>query len=179
MQLHPIGIRSNQTTATTNAIQTPALNIIKVANLTNYSAIGQVIEYTYTVNNTGNVDLTGNITVADNRTGTFNITSSDLNIGKNVTGTANYTVTQQDLTAGSVINSANSTVLFDNQLIKSQDTTYTVTAVQQSLPALTITKTPNPSTYTDGQRVSHTHTLSLTQEMLRSLILGLPITYLE
>ena len=178
------GIHSNQTTATINAIQTPALNISKSANLTTYSAVGQVIGYIYTVNNTGNVDLTGNITVADNRTGTFNITSSGLNVGKNVIGTANYTVTQQDLTAGSVTNSANSIVLFDNQLIKSPSTTYTVTAVQQSLPALTITKTPNPTSYTDGQSVTYTYLITNTGNVTLSNIgvvdnLAGPITNLN
>ena len=47
--------------------------------------------------NSGNVTLTGPITVADNITGTFNITSSDLVPGNNVTGTATYTINSQIL----------------------------------------------------------------------------------
>ncbi len=107
------------------------------------------------------MDITGNITVTDNKTGTFNITSSGLKVEKNVTGTANYTVKQQDLTAGSVINSANATVLFDNQLIKSPDTTYTVPAVQQGLPALTLVKSAASTSYDDvGQTITYTYNVT-------------------
>ncbi len=76
------------------------------------------------------MDLTGNITVTDNKTGTFNITSNGLNVGKNVTGTANYTIQQSDLGAGSVINLAYST----NQNTISNTVIATSTAVP--LPSL-------------------------------------------
>ena len=124
---------SNTVTATSTAVQNPALTLVKLASPTNYNAVGQNITYTYTVTNSGNVDLTGNITVTDNKTGTFNITSNGLNVGKNVTGTANYTIQLSDLGAGSVTNSANST----NQNTISN----TVIATSTAIPLLSIKPT--------------------------------------
>jgi uncharacterized membrane protein len=47
-----------------------SINIIKTANLSSAN-LGDVIEYTYTITNTGNVDLS-NITLEDDRLGTIN-----------------------------------------------------------------------------------------------------------
>ena len=126
----------NQTTATVTAAKGPALGITKVANLTNYSTVGQVIEYTYNVSNTGIVDLTGNITVKDNRTGTFNITSSGLPVGGSVTGTANYTITQTDIDAGSVTNLANATGSYNGEPVISPDASVKVTGSQCVCPPI-------------------------------------------
>ena len=49
-----------------------SLNIIKTANLSSAN-VGDVIEYTYTITNTGNVNLS-NITLEDDRLGTINET---------------------------------------------------------------------------------------------------------
>ncbi len=61
------------------------MTIQKLASPTSYSKVGQNITYIYNVSNSGNVDLTENITVKDNRTGTFNIISNGLGVGKNIT----------------------------------------------------------------------------------------------
>ena len=65
----------------------PALTIVKSADPTNYSIIGQTITYTYNVTNSGNVNITGLINVTDNKTGTIHINNSGLAPGQNVTGT--------------------------------------------------------------------------------------------
>lgn len=143
-----------------NAAPTPALKIRKEANLTSY-ADGQTIKYVYTVKNTGNVNLAGNITVNDNITGAFNITSSSLNAGDSIQGTATYPTTHVDFIAGSVTNLANATALFNNQPVRSPDTTLTVPAMQQGLPALTIVKSASPTTYsTVGQTITYTYTIT-------------------
>jgi uncharacterized repeat protein (TIGR01451 family) len=116
-------VLSNNSIVTVPAVDTPVLTIQKVANLTSYSSLGQVIGYTYTVNNTGNVDILGNITVTDDHINVpFNITSSGLNVGKNVTGTATYTITQADLDSGLVTNSEYAT----NNNLNSKTVTATV-----------------------------------------------------
>jgi len=51
---------------------TASINITKEANLSS-AQLGDVIEYTYTVENTGNVNLSS-IAVEDNRLGTINET---------------------------------------------------------------------------------------------------------
>jgi uncharacterized repeat protein (TIGR01451 family) len=94
----------------------PGLNIAKVADDTTNVTVGQVITYTYTVSNTGNVPLTG-VTVADNITAgsgpdpTPVFSSWTTQAGSTVTGntltlfnpgavavfTGTYTVTQSDV----------------------------------------------------------------------------------
>jgi uncharacterized repeat protein (TIGR01451 family) len=123
-------------------ILSPSLNITKSASPTTYSAVGQNITYTYTVTNSGNVNILGNITVTDNKTGTFNITSSDLNVGKNVTGTANYTIQQSDLDAGYVISLAYAT---NNNTISN-----TVIATSTAVPLLSLKPTIPINCYAGG-----------------------------
>ena len=57
-------------------IQKPILTIEKSADPENYSAVGQVITYTYNVTNSGNVNIIGPINVTDNRTGIVQINNS-------------------------------------------------------------------------------------------------------
>ena len=145
--------------------QSPAMTITKSANLTSYSAVGQVIGYTYTVTNTGNVDMPEPITINDNKIpgGQVIIGSSGnmLAPGKSVQGSGIYTVTQHDLNTGSVINSATATTLFCNQPITSNSATATVPAIQN--PALSITKSASPTTYDKvGQTITYTYTVTNT-----------------
>src|ERR1035437_3360619 len=68
----------NQTQATITAINKhPALTITKTPNPLAYSASGQTIAYTYTVKNTGDVEIKGPITVTDDKFGTITIPNND------------------------------------------------------------------------------------------------------
>ena len=118
------GLIGNQKTYILYAIQTPALTIAKLASPTKYTTAGDIITYTYTVTNTGNVDILGDITVTDDHISSpVTISNSDLPPGHSVTGTATYTITQSDIDAGSVTNSAYAT----NNNIKSKTDTAKVT----------------------------------------------------
>ena len=85
-------VTSNNSSVTVPAIQTPALNITKSANITNYDHVGQVIGYNYTINNAGNVNLTAPFTVTDNLTTVGYTATTELQPGQNFTGTATYII---------------------------------------------------------------------------------------
>jgi uncharacterized repeat protein (TIGR01451 family) len=91
-------------TATATIPATPSLTIDKTADTAGPLIVGQVVNYTYLVTNTGNVTITGvdvNET-AFNGTGTpvpnpSTVGSTTLAPGGTVTFTASYTVTQADI----------------------------------------------------------------------------------
>ena len=124
----------NTTTATITAInQNPALTITKSASPTTYSTVGQNITYIYTVTNSGNVNITGPINIIDSLiNGLISIYNTDLGPGQSVIGTENYTITQTDINAGSVTNSAYAT----NNNINSNIVNVTVNAIQQVIPII-------------------------------------------
>ena len=64
-----------------------------------------MISYSYEVKNTGNVTLAGPVTVSDDKA-TVTCPSGGLAPGATKTCTASYTITQADLDAGSVKNTA-------------------------------------------------------------------------
>ena len=97
--------------ATSTVDQNPSLTIVK--DLTNaddavVDTAGESIEYTITVDNTGNVDLT-NVVLDDVFAGGATLVSGDptatdvLETGETWTYTADYVVTQADLNAGAAL----------------------------------------------------------------------------
>ena len=97
---------SPQTSATIPADQNPAMSITKSSTTTEITTLGQVVTYSFTVRNDGNLTLTGGIDVVDNKIGTINCASGNLVPDASVTCTADYLVTQADLDAGFVTNEA-------------------------------------------------------------------------
>jgi uncharacterized repeat protein (TIGR01451 family) len=94
-------------------IQSPALTIAKtITSGARYAAVGDVITYEYRVLNSGNVTVDGPITVTDDRTSVTCPATSSLDPGPTVTCTAAYSITQNDLSAGSVTNTATATGIF-------------------------------------------------------------------
>ena len=102
---------TDDATATVPSVRGPAVTVDKLASKTTNAVVGDVITYTYTVENTGNVTLT-NITLTDAHTsaaGTANLTISGGGViatlapGASVDLTATYTVTQADIDAGAAL----------------------------------------------------------------------------
>ena len=131
----------------TTSVALPALTLDKSTTTTVYSAVGQVIPYSYLVTNTGNVALTSAISVVDDKIVSPNTVAcpalppGGLLPTQSITCTASYTVTQADLNAGSVVNVATAT---DGTTTSPSDTV-TVNATQT--PALTLDKTTTTTSY--------------------------------
>ncbi|MCH6236820.1 beta strand repeat-containing protein, partial [Cognataquiflexum rubidum] len=121
-----------------NATQTPALSITKTATESSFAAVGDVLNYSIVVTNTGNVTL-NNISVSDPLTG-LNTSISSLAPGSSESIPTSYTVTQSDIDAGKVDNTASATVGTVNV-----SASESVTATQT--PALSIAKTATESSF--------------------------------
>uniref|UniRef100_UPI0004936129 Ig-like domain-containing protein n=1 Tax=Flavobacterium sp. KJJ TaxID=1270193 RepID=UPI0004936129 len=113
-QICEVANSNNCSTATVKIfVEVPALAIVKkvVLNDTNgngYAEAGETLTYSFSIKNTGNVDLE-NILVADPLPGIVMSGSSiNLAVGQNDDSsfTGNYTLTQADVNAGSISNQA-------------------------------------------------------------------------
>jgi hypothetical protein len=142
----------------TNFREPAGLNITKIADTAGPVHAGQLVTYTITVCNTGNLTL-DNIQVFDNRTGPYTISGT---LGKNECNTTTriYTVTDQDICNGSVTNYVFSigTDPCGKEIVTSPNATITLPA--SDIAGLNITKTADTTgpVYA-GQLVTYTITV--------------------
>lgn len=92
----------------------PELSVEKTSDTVSISAPGEVISYTFVVTNTGNVTLTNVVPVeaefsGSGELGDLSPESATLAPGEAATFTAEYVVTQADIDAGGVTNTATAT----------------------------------------------------------------------
>ena len=143
-----VPVLSNTDSETVTAVQTPALSLDKSSVDTTYAAVGDVLDYSFLVTNTGNVTLAGPITVSDDKATNEScpaVPVGGLVPGGSITCTASYTVTQADLDAGEVTNAAFATTTYAAATVTSNTDTLTIDATQS--PALSLVKSASPSTY--------------------------------
>lgn len=129
-----------------DAVQATALSIDKQATTLNYDAVGDVINYTYTVTNNGNITL-NNLVVSDNKIAAIACNPTVLAPAAVATCTGSYTVTQEDIDAGSVVNLATA------KAKTQQNTDVNAPQAQETVPAeqrksLSLDKTSDPKAYT-------------------------------
>ena len=95
---------------TVTATRTPAIDVVKAANPTTVTAANQIVTYSFVVTNTGNVTLS-NVGVTDPLPGLSAIScpASTLAPGAATTCTATYAVTQANINAGRIDNTATAT----------------------------------------------------------------------
>ncbi|SEH56839.1 MULTISPECIES: DUF11 domain-containing protein [unclassified Leifsonia] len=137
---------------TVPATQSPAIALLKTATPTTVTAAGQAVAYSFQVTNTGNVTLTsvGLTESAFSGTGSLSAIScptTTLAPGASTTCTATYTVTQADVDAGKVDNTATAHGTPPaGAAVVSTPSTATVTAT--AAPGVALAKSVSPSTVT-------------------------------
>ena len=154
------GNSANNTAATSIAIGTPALSIVKATTATTYSAVGTVVPYTFTVTNAGTVTIVAPITVSDNKIASVScpaLPGGGLVAGASITCTGSITTSQADLNAGSIVNTATAT----SGTTTSPPDTHTLTATQS--PSLSIAKATTTTSFSaTGVVVPYTFTVTNT-----------------
>lgn len=123
----------------------PHLTIRKSGELTTDAdsdgviSAGDTVTYTFEVTNTGTVDLQG-VTVVDPKlTGPTTPESADIGANSSQTFTASYAVTQADIDAGVLRNTATATGTYGEETVASGPATAELPTEEQD-PALTIVK---------------------------------------
>jgi ELWxxDGT repeat protein len=142
-----------------------SLTVTAVNGSTVFNTVGQVINYSYTVTNTGSPALAGPVTITDDRTtlpacaavNTVGNFDNNLDSGESVICLSTYPITQNDLNAGSVVSNATA------QIAGVSSIRVTTTVPMASNRVLLVTVAPNPTTYTAaGQVITYTYTVKNT-----------------
>jgi uncharacterized repeat protein (TIGR01451 family) len=155
---------SNEATETVDIIYTASIEIVKSGTLDmtvegdpQVANAGDTITYKFTVKNTGNVTLTG-VTVTDplvtvlGEPITLAPSASD-----STTFTGTYTLTQADINAGKVDNTATATGT--DPLNKKVTDTDSETVDIVLSPAISVTKSANPNPAEVGSTITYTYTV--------------------
>jgi gliding motility-associated-like protein/uncharacterized repeat protein (TIGR01451 family) len=104
-KLNPTNCQTSNVTVTVS-LGLPSMTLIKTATLAGTGAVGSIITYTFTITNTGNVPLNA-IVIDDPLLSAIPIPiPGTLAPNSIVTKTATYTITQADVNAGGVTNTA-------------------------------------------------------------------------
>ncbi len=141
----------------------PGLTLTKVASPTAFSGSGQVIAYTYTLTNTGNVSLTG-VGVTDNLIASVSCPSTTLAGGAHESCTGSYTTTTGDV-GHSVTNTATATGAYGEETLTATATA-TVIYVDPQTVGITLDKVASPTTFTAaGQAIAYTYTVKNTSSV--------------
>ncbi|MGL5808566.1 MAG: DUF7507 domain-containing protein, partial [Nocardioides sp.] len=140
---------------TTPIPRTPAITLDKQAGAPSGSGAGSTIAYTFLVTNTGNVTLNP-VSVNDPKVGPVNCPATTLAPSASTTCTATYTLTQADVDAGSVLNTATATGTPPGggaPVTATDNTAVPITAG----PAITLDKQAGtPSGNTPGSTIAYT-----------------------
>lgn len=144
-------VTSDESTVRTPQVAASGLALTKTAGTAFVNAAGEVVTYTFTIRNTGNVTV-HNVAVDETRfTGTgaapmVSCPAGTLAPGQQLVCTADYTVTQADMDGGDIENTARATALDTaDEHVESPESTATITA--NAAAALTLVKTADVPSY--------------------------------
>ncbi|KAF1712853.1 hypothetical protein CSC73_00760 [Pseudoxanthomonas sacheonensis] len=155
-------VTSPPSTTTTPITTAPALTLVKTAGTLSGNTAGSTLGYTFVVNNTGNVTLSG-IVINDAQLDAPAVCDvTTLLPGAIATCTGTHTVTQAEVNAGTVNNSATATGTPPSGPPVASPPSTTTTPITTA-PALTIVKTAGPpSGNTAGSTIGYTFVVTNT-----------------
>ena len=162
-------VSSDPSTNTVPITPSPALTLVKTASLSNVTAAGQTVTYTFLVTNTGNVTLSREQVEETRFSGRGTIVAPDcppgideLAPGDSLTCMGVYTVTQADMDAGTIENTATATAQTPGgAMLTSPPSRIDITA--QPSPSLTVEKSVTPLSITAaGQTVDYSYLIANT-----------------
>src|ERR1035437_3227951 len=156
-------VDSKPASAIATAAQGPALSIVKTASAATYAAVGEILHFTITLTNAGNVTLANpsvsDPTVGDLYCGEGQGMPTFLLPAQKVTCTASHTIIQDDINAGSVSNTATGHAILGDVAIDTDPSTVIVNAVQG--PRLDLKKEAKQTTFAQaGDKLDYTYTLT-------------------
>jgi hypothetical protein len=138
-------ITSNAASKTVPAVQQPAVGLAKSATEASFGKAGDLIHYTYTLTNTGNVTLVAPFSVTDDKVAVACPVTASLAPTDHITCTAAYTVVQADVDAGHVTNTATASGHWGDGNTSSDPVQVTVNSVGKS--SLTLQKTSTTTSF--------------------------------
>jgi uncharacterized repeat protein (TIGR01451 family) len=141
---------------------TSSLSLVKSTSSTGYGAAGNAIAYSYLVTNTGTT-TENDVAVSDNLISDVSCPDSTLAPGASETCTGSYTVTQADVDAGSVTNTATASATSgDPHTVTSNTSSVTVEASKRTT-TLSLVKSSGSVAYTiAGQVIAYTYKVTNT-----------------
>lgn len=131
-------------TATTRLVQAGSMTLAKSAGTPSGTTAGSTIAYNFRMANTGNVPLSS-ITVNDQQVTALNCPATTLNPGTNFTCTANHVITQAEVDAGRVANTAQAVGTTPSGASVTSSPSSTSTTLPRN-PSFTINKTASAAT---------------------------------
>ena len=143
---------------------TSSLSLVKSTSTSGYGAAGDTIDYSYAITNTGTTTLS-NVGVDDNYIPGDDIScpSSTLSPSADETCTASYSVSQADVDAGSVTNTAQATATNPHgTVIDSASSSVTVEANEATATISLSESTPAANYTAAGQQVEFDYTVTNT-----------------
>ena len=160
-------ITSTPSTVTVPTPAVPGITVVKSANPTTVTAADQTVTYSFVVTNTGNVTLTGvGVTDTDfSGTGAFpqvTCPTTTLVAGQVETCTATYTVTQADVDAGTLTNTAGVVGTPPDGTPLTPVPSNPVTVTIPASPGLSIVKTADVQAAAVGEKITYTFTVTNT-----------------
>jgi hypothetical protein len=158
---------SEPSSATFVVTSTPDVDLTKTVTPTTFAVSGQTLEYTFDVHNTGNTRLTGVEIDEREFSGSAELgapvcPSDVLAAGEQMQCTLEYTVTDEDVAAGRVVNTAVVQALSGEDAVESDQSTAEATVADG---AVTLEKTVAPNKFSVvGQVLQYTFAISNTGE---------------